>query len=150
MQRRTRRKAALSALTALLVPLILAGCAKVPGEEEEGEKAATVEKIGDTGQSRVILLDEAAKRLGIETAEIAPLEGQRESVPYSAVIYDAEGHSWVFTTSEDLAYVKQPVTIDRIDGDRAILTEGPAVGTAVVSQGAAELFGVEDGIGEFE
>jgi hypothetical protein len=127
----------------------LAGCAKVPGEEEAGEKAAKVEKA-DGGQSKVILLEEAAKRLGIETAEIAPLPAGRESVPYSAVIYDAEGNSWVFTTGEELSYVKQPITIDRIEGDTAILAEGPPVGTAVVSQGAEELFGVEDGIGEFE
>jgi hypothetical protein len=128
----------------------LAGCAKVPGEEAAGEKAAKVEKVGDTGQSKVILLEEAAKRLGIETAEVSALPAGAESVPYSAVIYDAEGHSWVFTTGEELSYVKQPITIDRIDGDTAILAAGPPVGTAVVSQGAEELFGVEDGIGEFE
>jgi hypothetical protein len=81
---------------------------------------------------------------------VAPLPAGRESVPYSAVIYDAEGNSWVFTTGEELSYVKAPITIDRIEGDTAILAEGPPVGTAVVSQGAEELFGVEDGIGEFE
>ncbi|HEV8625082.1 MAG TPA: hypothetical protein VG034_11550 [Acidimicrobiia bacterium] len=139
--------ATLSVLAALTVPL--AGCAKVPGEEEQGEKAAKVEKA-DGGQSKVILIEEAAKRLGIETAEVAPLPAGRESVPYSAVIYDAEGNSWVFTTGEELSYVKAPITIDRIEGDTAILAEGPPVGTAVVSQGAEELFGVEDGIGEFE
>ena len=147
MRRSTRQLAAFSVLAALAVPL--AGCAKVPKEEAgEGEKAAKVEKVGD--QNKVILLEEAAKRLGIETAEVAALPGGRESVPYSAVIYDAEGHSWVFTTGEALSYVKAPITIDRIDGDRAILTAGPPVGTEVVSQGAEELFGVEDGIGEFE
>jgi hypothetical protein len=147
MRRSTRRLAALSVLAALAVPL--GGCAKVPGVEEEGEKAAKVEKA-DGGQSKVILLQEAAERLGIETAEVASLPAGQESVPYSAVIYDAEGQSWVFTTGEELSYVKQPITIDRIDGDTAILAEGPPVGTAVVSQGAEELFGVEDGIGEFE
>jgi hypothetical protein len=148
MRRSTRRTTALSVLAALAIPL--AGCAKVPGEEEEGEKAARVEKVGDTGESKVILLQEAAERLGIETAAVAPLPGGRESVPYSAVIYDAEGHAWVFTSGEELSYVKAPITIDRIDGDSAILTAGPAVGTEVVSQGAEELFGVEDGIGAFE
>jgi len=148
MRRSTRNLATLSVLAALALPL--AGCAKVPKEEQgEGEKAAKVEKI-DGGQSKVILLEEAAKRLGIETAEVSGLPAGRESVPYSAVIYDAEGHSWVFTTGEELSYVKAPITIDRIDGDRAILAAGPPVGTAVVSQGAEELFGVEDGIGEFE
>ena len=148
MQRGTRRKAALAAFTALLLPLTLAGCAKVPGEEEEAEKAAKVEKVGD--QSKVILLEEAAERLGIETTEVAPLPAGGESVPYSAVIYDAEGHAWVFTTGEALSYIKQPITIERIVGDSAILADGPPVGTEVVSQGAEELYGVEDGIGEFE
>ncbi len=150
MRRSIRRSAAFPILAALVLPT-LAGCAKVPGGEEEGaEKAAKVEKIEGTDQNKVILLEEAAKRLGIETTAISGLNGGQESVPYSAVIYDAEGQSWVFTTGEELSYVKAPITIERIDGDRAILTEGPPVGTEVVSQGAEELFGVEDGIGEFE
>ena len=147
MRRSNRRFAALAALAAMAVPL--GGCAKVPQEEAATEKAATVEKAPD-GQNKVVLLEEAAKRLGIETSEVSALPAGRESVPYSAVIYDAEGHSWVFTSGEELSYVKAPITIDRIDGDHAVLTEGPPVGTAVVSQGAEELFGVEDGIGEFE
>ena len=147
MHRSTRRLAALSVLAALAFPL--AGCAKIPPEEEQGEKAATVEKA-DGGQSKVILVEEADDRLGIETAAVASLPAGRESVPYSAVIYDAEGHAWVFTTGEKLAYVKAPITIDRIEGDTAILAEGPPAGTEVVSQGAEELYGVEDGIGEFE
>ena len=148
MQRSIRRVTVLSALAALALPL--GGCAKVKSEEEQGEKAAKVEKIGDTGRNKVILLEEAAKRLGIETAPVSTLDAHHEAVPYSALIYDAEGHSWVFTTSENLSYVKAPVTVDRIDGDKAILTEAPPPGTQVVTQGAAELFGVEDGIGEFE
>jgi hypothetical protein len=145
MQHSTRRIAAVSVLAALALPL--SGCAKVHQEEQQGEKAARVEKIGDT--NRVVLLEQAAKRLGIETAAVAQ-DGTHPTVPYSAVIYDAEGHAWVFTTADPLAYVKAPITIEHIDGDRAVLTAGPPVGTAVVTQGAEELFGVEDGIGEFE
>jgi hypothetical protein len=148
MQRSTRRITALSTLAAL--SLSLGGCAKVKADEQQGEKAAKVEKIGDTGQSKVILVEEAAKRLGIETAPVSELDARHEAVPYSALIYDAQGHSWVFTAPETLSYVKAPVTVDRIDGDKAILTEAPPPGTAVVTQGAEELFGVEDGIGEFE
>jgi hypothetical protein len=148
MRRSTRRITALSALAALALPL--GGCAKVRTGEAQGEKAARVEKIGDTGQRKVILVAEAAKRLGIETAAVGEADAHHEAVPYSAVIYDAEGHSWVFTVPADLNYVKAPITVDRIEGDRAILTEGPPPGTPVVTQGAEELFGVEDGIGEFE
>ena len=148
MRRSTRRILALSALAALALPL--GGCAKVKTEEEHGEKAAKVEKIGDTGQSKVILLAEAAKRLGIETTPVIGADAGHETVPYSAVIYDAEGHSWVFTAPADLNYVKAPITIDHIDGDKVVLTAGPPPGTPIVTQGAEELFGVEDGIGEFE
>ena len=35
--------------------------------------------------------------------------------------------------------------VDRIDGERAILAKGPAPGTAVVTVGATELWGVEYG-----
>jgi hypothetical protein len=146
MRRSTRRITAVSALAVLAVTL--GGCAKVKTEEQQGEKAAKVEKVGDT--SKVVLIEEAAKRLGIETAPVTEADAHHEAVPYSAVIYDADGHSWVFTTSEELAYVKAPITIDRIDGDRALLAAGPPPGTQVVTQGAEELFGVEDGIGEFE
>jgi hypothetical protein len=148
MRRSTRRITALSALAALALPL--GGCAKVKTEEQQGEKAARVEKIGDTGQSKVILLEEAAKRLGIETGQVSELDAHHETVPYSSVIYDAEGHAWVFTAPENLSFVKAPIAIDRIEGDKVILTDGPPPGTPVVTQGAEELFGVEDGIGEFE
>jgi hypothetical protein len=146
MRRSIRRITALAGLAAIV--LALGGCAKVKSDAEPAEKAAKVEKVGDS--SKVILVQEAVKRLGIETAPVGALDAQHETVPYSAVIYDAEGHSWVFTTSEERAYVKAPITIDRIDGDRAVLTSGPPPGTPVVTQGAEELFGVEDGIGEFE
>ena len=148
MRRSTRRITALSTLAAVAVSL--GGCAKVKTEEQQGEKAARVEKVGDTGQTKVILVEQAAKRLGIETAGVSEFDAHHETVPYSSVIYDADGHSWVFTTSEELSYVKAPIAIERIDGDKAILTEGPPPGTQVVTQGAEELFGVEDGIGEFE
>jgi hypothetical protein len=36
----------------------------------------------------------------------------------------------------------------RIDGDRAILSDGPAPGTEVVTVGAAELLGTEYEVGE--
>jgi hypothetical protein len=146
MPRSTRRIAALAALAVL--GLALGGCAKVKTEEQGAEKAAKVEKVGDT--NKVILVEQAVKRLGIETAPVGELDAHHETVPYSAVIYDAEGRSWVFTTSGERAYVKAPIAIDRIDGDQVLLTAGPPPGSQVVTQGAEELFGVEDGIGEFE
>jgi len=69
----------------------------------------------------------------------------RKVVPTSAVLYDAKGKTWVYTNPEPLVFVRHAVSIDYIDGDRAVLTDGPASGTAVVTVGAAELLGTEYG-----
>ena len=77
-----------------------------------------------------------------------PLAGAqtRKVVPSGAVLYDAQGKTWVYTNPEPLVYVRHPITVDYFDGDRVILSsDGPATGTTVVTVGAAELFGAEYG-----
>ena len=44
-------------------------------------------------------------------------------------------------------YLREPIEIDRIDGDNAVLTTGPEAGTPVVTVGASELWGFEHGVG---
>src|SRR5947208_8284376 len=73
------------------------------------------------------------------------LSTTRRVVPTSAVLYDAKGKTWVYTNPEPLVFVRHAVSIDYIDGDRAVLLDGPASGTAVVTVGAAELLGTEYG-----
>jgi hypothetical protein len=70
----------------------------------------------------------------------------RKVVPYAAVLYGVHGETWVYTNPEPLVYVRQAITIDYIEGDLAILSEGPEAGTEVVTVGAAELFGTETGV----
>ena len=65
---------------------------------------------------------------------------------FAALLYDADGRSWAYTNPTPLTFVREPVTVDRVDGDRAYLRSGPAPGTAVVTVGAAELLGVEYGV----
>ena len=71
--------------------------------------------------------------------------GMRKVVPHGAVVYDAQGKTWVYASPEPLVFVRQPIVIDYIEGDRAVLSDGPVAGTAVVMVGAAELFGAEHG-----
>ena len=42
-------------------------------------------------------------------------------------------------------FVRADITVKQHHGERAILTKGPAPGTAVVTLGATELWGVEYG-----
>jgi hypothetical protein len=57
------------------------------------------------------------------------------------------GETWTYTSPEPLTFVRAPITVEAIDADLAYLSAGPAPGTEVVTVGAAELFGVESGVG---
>jgi len=69
--------------------------------------------------------------------------GQRKTVPYSAVIYWIDGGTWVYVKTGPRTFVRQPIDIDEIDGDVAVLRSGPPAGTQVVSVGGEELLGTE-------
>jgi hypothetical protein len=64
-------------------------------------------------------------------------------IPYSSVIYDYKGGAWTYTTPEPLTFVRHRIEVEYVDGNKAILKEGPPVGTKIVTAGAAELMGVE-------
>ena len=84
----------------------------------------------------------AGQRVAVKLA--APGSGTpKKVVPYSAVLYALSGDAWVYTSPEPLVFVRRQVTIEHIDQDSAILSDGPAVGTQVVTVGAAELYGAE-------
>lgn len=73
---------------------------------------------------------------------------QAKIVPYASVIYGLNGETWVYVNPEPLVYHREPVTVAYIDGDNAVLSEGPAVGTQVVTVGVAELYGADTGVGK--
>ena len=115
-------------------------------EATASSEAVHVEAIEGTDFKRVALSERAAERLGMETAPVVADEGNRTSplsIPYSAVMYDANGETWAYTTSEHLVFVREAIGVERIDGGIAYLTDGPAAGTEVVTVGSAELFGAE-------
>jgi hypothetical protein len=115
------------------------------------EKPALVEPIEGTEFNRVTLTEKAAQRLGLQTAPIheEQVDGkQRLVAPYSAVIYDLEGKTWVYVNAAPLTYVREPITVDYIEGEIAVLVDGPASGTEVATVGVPELYGADTGIGK--
>jgi uncharacterized protein YceK len=129
-----------------VVSALLAGCASVPEEEEPEEGAAEVQPIKGTDLARVILTDEAAERLDIKEATVEVV-GQDTVIPYAAVFYTATGETWAYT-AEELTFVRAPIEIDHIVGNRVFLSDGPPAGTTVVTQGLSELYGTETGVEE--
>lgn len=131
----------------LIAVLSLAACEQTgstgtPGEEEP----ARVEQIAGTDISRVILTEQAAKRVDIQTVPLREVQirgAARKVVPYSAIIYDLHGQTWVYASPSHLTFAREQVSVDTIEGDQAILSQGPPVGTEIVTVGAPELYGTE-------
>jgi hypothetical protein len=126
----------------------LSGCGK--GSEVIAaapfEMPAKVDKDKASGIARLTLTPRAMERLGIQTEEIKSA-GKTLKAPYSALLYDASGGEWVYTSPEPNVFKRAAVKVSVIEGDSMVLAQGPNAGTKVVSVGAAELFGTEFEIG---
>ena len=134
---------------ALLSASLLSACGPAAAPEEE-VKPITLEPIAGTNRNHLTLTEEAAERLGLETVPVVAQQvdgADRLVIPYAALLYDPTGQTWVYVREAPLVFMRQTVTVDTIEGDQVILSEGPKAGTNVVTLGSTELFGSEE---EFE
>ena len=142
-----RHRNRLIVLVVIVAGLLLAACGGQTSDDEvSGSEPAKVEPVHGTDLNRVILSAKAAERLDIQTAPVqSEGSGTETVIPYAAVLYDPNGETWTYTNPEPLAFVRQDIKVDRIEGDLAFLLDGPPSGTAVVTVGATELWGIEYG-----
>jgi hypothetical protein len=110
-----------------------------------GNQPATVEKNASTGIAKLTVTDRALERLDLQTEIVKPSAGTVIVLPYSALLYDANGKTWVYTSPSPQVFERQEVTVARVEGGVVIATAGPPAGTTIVTVGAAELFGAEFG-----
>jgi hypothetical protein len=82
------------------------------------------------------------KRMRVEL-QLSGSNEKKKVVPYSAVYYDAKGDVWVYVNTKPLVFERRRVGVERVVGDLAVLSDGPPVGTQVVTVGAALLYGTE-------
>ena len=134
---------ALAGLVLAIAALPLAGCTEVETETATGYEPSTLEPVkGNDDLQRVTFTEEGAKRVDLQT-EAVRRSGARKVVPYAALIYDPEGRTYVYTSPKPLEYLRAEVRVDRIEGDRVLVSRGPPAGTRVVTVGAAEVYGTE-------
>jgi hypothetical protein len=122
----------------------LAGCTSTSVEGGSLQEPATVEAVDGSDLNRVTLTAQAAERIGLRTAVASPT-----TVPFSAILYDANGRAWVYTEVGEHVYLRVAATVKRVDDGVAYLEKNPAwaSGTTVVTVGVPELYGVEYGVG---
>jgi len=139
----------------VIAPLIagsyLAACQRTH-EAAEHVKPAHVEHLEGEEVGRVTLTEKAAQRLGlaldaVRDQRVARSGAVRKVVPYGSILYDPTGRTWVYTSPDSLVFVRREIVVDYIEGDLAVLSDGPPAGTRVVTFGATELHGAEFEIG---
>lgn len=141
---RTMNRASRVLASLAILGVVLGGCAQATTSEPK-EPAITIEEQA-SGLKQLTLSAKAAERLGVETAAVTAA-GSSLSIPYAAIIYDAQGATWAYVNTQPLVYLRETIVVDEITGDTAVISTGPATGALVVTTGAAELYGAETGVG---
>ncbi len=121
--------------------LALSACSEVESNVRE-TYPYKAEPIKGTDINRVTMADETAGLVPVKTASVR-VNGKRKVVPHSALIYNPDGDAFVYTKPKPQTYIRAPVEVVDVVGDRAVLSDGPSAGTTIVSLGAAELLATE-------
>lgn len=122
-------------------------------ESHKIEHPATVEEVEGTELRLVTLTSKAMERIGVQTTTVQELivssskPEKRMVVPYSSIIYDPQGQTWIYVSPQPQTFIRHKIDVDYIKGDIAVLNEGPPVGTVVATVGVAELYGTDFEIG---
>jgi hypothetical protein len=140
------RYVAVLASIAVALTGTLAGCTQVE-ESETTYEASKHEEIAGSDIPRVTFTAEAAKRADVHTVPVREI-GHHRVIPYAAIIYDDAGKTYAFVSAKPLEYLRTPIKVARIAGDEVQLAGGLALGTEVVTTGAAEVYSAESEVEE--
>jgi cobalt-zinc-cadmium efflux system membrane fusion protein len=71
--------------------------------------------------------------------------GEGHVVPWSAVVHDIHGGTWVYEQTAPHTYVRRRVQVRHVVDELAVLQSGPPPGAKIVTTAVVELFGTEFG-----
>ncbi len=102
-------------------------------------QTATVDLFYEVDNRTALLTP--GQRVGVSI----PLRGESESLtaPWSAVVHDIHGGTWVYEQTAPWTYVRRRVTVRHVVTDQAVLASGPPLGSRIVAVGAQEIFSSE-------
>jgi hypothetical protein len=129
-------------LVLVIIALSLSACTEVESADVSGYEPSKLEDVKGADAKRVTFTAEGARRIGLQTAALRH-SGKHTVAPYVALIYDGEGKTYVYTSPQPLSFLRAAVKVNRIEGDRVLMSAGPPAGTQVATVGAAEVYGTE-------
>lgn len=144
---RRMRLAGLIAGVAVAATTGLAGCATTSSTATPPPTSKLVTLPGSSTPS-VVLTQLGAQRIGLETATVSAGPGGEAAFPYTALLYEPNGQAAVYVTNGTLTFTRHFVTVGAISGNQVTVTSGVTPGDHVVTDGAEELLGVQNGVGE--
>ena len=146
MKSPNRWKSAIATCAVLpfLASPVLAGGGKSLGADS-GVHPSTLTDIPGSDIKQVSITARAAERLDVHTGKVVEKVGLKV-VPYASIIYDPNGGVWVYTMPKERVFVRAPIDVKTIEGDDVFLNSGPALGTIVLTDGVAEIYGSEFGL----
>jgi len=128
----------------VVAAMALAGCARTGAGESRQIPPARMERIGNT--LSVVLTPLGAQRIGIQT-EPCTATKKLILIPFDALLYEPDGQTAVYVKTASLTFTRAYITVARIVGNDVFVTGGLTAGAQVVTVGAEELLGVQNGVG---
>jgi multidrug efflux pump subunit AcrB len=141
------RAAVGAAVMGLAVAAALSGCAASSSTASQPPTSKLVQVPGSPVPN-VVLTPQGAQRIGLETVPVTAGQSGEATFPYSALLYEPNGQAAVYVVSGQLTFTRHFVDVDSITGNTVFVRSGVTSGERVVTDGAEELLGVQNGVGE--
>lgn len=136
-------------VAALLIVAVAgaAGCGSSPAATVS--PPARMQRIGHSPVPSVVLTPTGARRIGIQTSPVVAVQvsSSMTVIPYAALLYEPDGSTAVYASTAPLVYTRRLITVDHIAGNQVYVSQGLTPGMNVVTVGAEELLGVQNGVG---
>ena len=133
-------------LVAMVTALVPAACTGAGAGEEEEEVALVQTKLKDLkgypGHHIVTFTKTGVERADVSTTPVSQGKGQSE-LPYAALLYNADGSTFVYTATGPRTYRYTPIDLKKIVGETIYFTGGPKPGTPVVTSGVPQVHGAD-------
>lgn len=144
----SKRRGLLLALAAgAIVTAGAAGCAPTSSSDQSPPPTASLQDTPGSPVPSIVLTPLGKQRIGLQTAPVGDAGG-KVTFPYSALLYEPDGTAAVYVPTGQLTFLRHFVKVAAINGSTVVVTSGVTPGQSVVTTGAEELLGVQNGVGE--
>jgi hypothetical protein len=144
---RRRARVAVVAVAAA-VTAVLSACSTSTSTAVAQPPTSKLVQVPGSPVPNVVLTPLGAERIGLATAAVTVGPGGGAAFPYSALLYEPNGQAAVYVADGRLTFTRHIVDVDSITGNTVVAASGVTPGERVVTDGAEELLGVQNGVGE--